>query len=118
MNQVGKSLMLAGGVALSFFAQQPPRANSKAAALDAQSPSTVSLRADGDQQTLEINNVVYEVTGDYVPGRPQGERILLREKTSSKQVIGDIGQEAITTLEAWPLGVDLHQKPLYTLKVS
>jgi hypothetical protein len=116
MSQVAKYLMLGGGVALSFFAQQPPRMN-QIAPMSAQSASSVSLSAKGGEQTLEINNVVYEVTGDSVPSRPRGERILLRETMSARQVIGDIGQEAVTTLEAWPLGVDLKQKPLYTLKV-
>ena len=104
--------MLACGIVLSFFAQQVP------APMHAQSASTVSLVAKGDAQTLDINNVTYEVTGDFVPGRPRGERILLRKTVSSKQVLGDIGQEASTTLEAWPLGVDLKQKPIYTVKVT
>lgn len=108
--------MLACGIVLSFFAQEPPRAP-KAAPMHAQSSSTVSLKDQGDEQTLEINNVTYEVTGDFVPSRPRDERLLLRKTTASKSVLGDIGQDANTTLEAWPLGVDLKQKPVYTLKV-
>ena len=30
----------------------------------------------------------------------------------------DIGMEASTTVEAWPLGVDLKQKPLYSVTVN
>jgi hypothetical protein len=51
-----------------------------------------------------------------VPGRPQDERLLLRTTTRTKQVVDEIGMEASTTVEAWPLGVDPKQKPLYTLK--
>jgi hypothetical protein len=51
-----------------------------------------------------------------VPGRPQTERLLLRTTTRTKQVVDEIGMEASTTVEAWPLGVDPKQKPLYTLK--
>ena len=108
MNQPHKWLLLAGGIAISFFAQQPPRANFKPPALRAQSASTVSLTSKGDEQTLEITNVAYEVSS----------RLLLRKTTSSTQVLGDKGQEAATTFEAWPLGVDLQQKPLYAVKVT
>ncbi len=118
MNLTARYLALVTGIVLSFFAQQPPRATPKAALLKTESPSTVSLTAKGDEQTLEIHNVTYEVTGDYVPGRPQGKRLLLRQTTCSKQVLGDKGEEATTILEAWPLGVDLKQKPIYTVNVS
>src|SRR3984885_6921195 len=75
------------------------------------------VNKDG-QQTVEIANVAYEVTSTAVPGRPQAERLLLRTTTRSKQVVDEIGMEASTTVEAWPLGVDPKQKPLYTLKVA
>src|ERR1700761_4818707 len=75
------------------------------------------VNKDG-QQTIEIQNVAYEVTGTGVPGRPQNERLLLRRTTRTKQVVDEIGMEASTTVEAWPLGVDPNQKPLYELKVQ
>ena len=114
MHQAGRYLMLAGGVVVSFFAQQPPRP----APVHAQSTSSVALSAKGDDRTLEINNVSYEVTADFVPGRPRGERLLLRKTTSSKQILGEIGLDSTTTLEAWPLGADPKQKPLYVVKAS
>ncbi len=85
----------------------------------AQSPTSVvyGVKKDG-QQTVDISNVAYEVTGSGVPGRPQNERLLLRSTTRTKQVVDDIGMEALTTVEAWPLGVDPKQKPLYSLKVN
>jgi hypothetical protein len=91
--------------------QRPP--------LHAQSASTIdfSSAADGSE-TVEIRNISHEVTGTQVPGRPPGERLLLRKTTHSKQVLGDIGLEATVTLEAWRLGEDPRQKPLYTLTVA
>src|ERR1017187_3446090 len=91
--------------------QRPP--------LHAQSASTIdfSSAADGSE-TVDIRNISHEVTGTQVPGRPPGERLLLRKTTHSKQVLGDIGLEATVTLEAWRLGEDPRQKPLYTLPVS
>jgi hypothetical protein len=75
------------------------------------------VNKDG-QQTVEITNVAYEVTSTAVPGRPKDERLLLRTTTRTKQVVDEIGTEASTTVEAWPLGVDPKQKPLYTLKAA
>jgi hypothetical protein len=60
------------------------------------------------QKTVEITNVSYEVTG----------QLLLRTITRTKQVIDEIGMEASTTVEAWPLGVDPSKKPLYALKAA
>src|SRR4051794_15214889 len=111
MNQTNKYLILAGGIVCSFFAQQLPPVQS-------QSASSVSLSSKGDAQTLEIRNSTYEVAWGPVPGRPRTEKLLLRKTDASKQVIGDMGQDSTTTLEAWPLGVDLKQKPLYSVKVS
>jgi hypothetical protein len=67
---------------------------------------------------VEIRNVSYEVTGEGVPGRPPSERLLLRKTTRSKQVLGDIGEDATVTLEAWRFGDDPAQKPLYALNTS
>src|ERR1039458_7628986 len=91
--------------------QRPP--------LHAQSASTIdfSSAADGSE-TVDIRNISHEVTGTQVPGRPPGERLLLRKTTHSKQVLGDIGLDATVTLEAWRLGEDPRQKPLYTLTVA
>src|ERR1700685_1724430 len=75
------------------------------------------VNTDG-QQTVEIANVAYEVTSTRVPGRPQNERLLLRTTTRTKQVIDEIGLEASTTVEAWPLGVEPKQKPLYSLQAA
>jgi hypothetical protein len=82
-----------------------------------QSPASVVYGVNKDsQQTVEITNVAYEVTSTAVPGRPQTERLLLRTTTRTREVVDEIGMEASTTVEAWPLGVDPKQKPIYTLK--
>lgn len=84
-----------------------------------QSPAGVVYGVNRDgQQTVEITDVAYEVTSTGVPGRPQNERLLLRTTTRTKEVVDEIGMEASTTVEAWPLGVDPKQKPLYTLKAA
>jgi hypothetical protein len=85
----------------------------------AQSPASVIYGSTKEgQQVVEITNVVYEVTSTAVPGRPQGERLLLRTTTKTRQVIDEIGSKASTVVEAWPLGVDLKMKPLYSLEVD
>ena len=118
MKQAARYTMLAGGLVVAFFVQRPPAAASKTSPLHAEAASTVSLSAKGEEQTLDVNNVTFEVTGDSIPDRPQGQRLLLRKSTASQYVLGEKGQEASVTLEAWPLGADLQQKPLYKTKVS
>ena len=69
--------------------------------------SVVSTIKDGER-TVEIVNVAYELAG----------KLLLRKTTRTKEVIDEIGTEALTTIEAWPLGIDPKQKPLYSLKAD
>ena len=83
----------------------------------AQSSSSIdySVLKDGEE-IADITNVSYELTGDSVPERPRGERLVLRKTIHLKQVIGDKGLlEAKATVAAWPLCVDLKQKPLYSV---
>jgi len=105
-------ILLAAGVASAQPAKKavPP--------LHAESASTFNFRTGPDgQQTAEIRNVTYEVSGTNIPGRPAEERLLMRNTTRSSQVLGDIGMDSTVTLEAWPIGQDPRQKPLYTLSV-
>ena len=74
----------------------------------AQPVSSYRYTVKGDQKTVEITNVNYELVSDLV----------VRETTVSKRVIGDIGMESTTTTEAWKLGTDLKQKPLYSVTVT
>ena len=102
MRSIAISLLLAGFAIAQT--RQP---------FQSQSPANIVYGANKDgQQTVEITNVAYEVTG------PADKRLLLRITTHTKQVIDEVGMEASTTAEAWPLGVDLKQRPLYTLKTG
>ncbi len=84
----------------------------------AQAASTVSYTTKGDEKTVEIHNVAFEVTSEQVPGRPPKERLLLRKTFVAKQIEGDEGEDATTTIEAWPLGTDLKTKPIYSLTLT
>jgi hypothetical protein len=97
-------------IATAVHAQQTP--------VQAQSPSTISYSIKDKLATIEITNVEYEVAGQGIPGRPQDERLVLRKTTRTKQIVDEIGMEASTTVDAWPLGVDLKQKPIYSVKVE
>jgi hypothetical protein len=77
--------------------------------LVAQPAASYKYTVKGDEKTVEITNVSYEVINS---------NMVLRKTTKSKQVIGDIGMESSTTTEAWPLGTDLKQKPLYSVTVE
>jgi hypothetical protein len=92
-------------VASLAFAQTPKPFQS-------QSPAGVTYSMKDGQQIIEITDVTYEVTS------PLDKRLLLRTTTRTKEVIDEIGMEASTTVEAWPLGVDIKQKPLYAIKTD
>ena len=110
-----KSILLSLAIIPVVFAQ-PKSATPKP--FQAQSSSTISYVVKDDEKIVETHNVTYDVTGDHVPGRPVGERLVLRKTTHEKQVLGDVGEEGATTLEAWPFGADLKLKPLYALTLS
>jgi hypothetical protein len=93
-----------------------PAQKSPPKTLQAQSSSSINATTAADgSQIVEIQNVTYEITGTGIHGRPPNERLVLRKTIHSKEVVGDIGVDAKVTLEAWPFGTDLQQKPLYTL---
>jgi hypothetical protein len=116
-----RQFLAAGAVLLAIpalLAQPPARkgADTRSKPFQAQSSSTISYSGgkEGDQ-TVEITNVSYDVSGDSVPGRPRGTHLVLRTTTRSKWIVGDEGSDSTVTVETWPLGVDPKQKPLYTL---
>src|SRR5258708_34068438 len=84
-------------------------------AFQSQSSSTITYGVKDNEETVEINNVSYEISGDSVPGLAPSERLVLRQTTRWKQILGDKGSDATVTLEAWRLGADLGQKPLYAI---
>lgn len=75
----------------------------------AQPAASYKYTVKGDEKTVEFTNVNYEVVNS---------SLVLRVTTHSKQVIGDVGVEATTTTEAWKLGTDLKEKPLYQVTVD
>jgi hypothetical protein len=87
--------------------------------VQSQSPSSFTYGPNKEgYPTIDISDAAYEIVGEGIPGRPTNERLVLRMTIHTKQVVDEIGMEASTTVEAWPLGVDLKQKPLYSLKVE
>jgi hypothetical protein len=75
----------------------------------AQPVASYKYTVKGDEKTVEITNVNYELAGP---------NLVLRKTMKSKQVIGDIDLEATTTTEAWTVGTDLKQKPLYSVTLT
>jgi hypothetical protein len=106
-----KTSLLSAGLFLAALAsaQTPFRA---------ESTSSISVTGKDLDQTIEIHNVTYQYSSTRVPGRPADERLALRITTHSKDAIGDIPEPGAVTLEAWPLGVNLRQKPIYTVKIG
>jgi hypothetical protein len=80
-------------------------------ALFAQPVSSYTYTVKGDEKSVEIVNVNYQLTG-------LKDLLVLRSTTKSKQVIGDIGQEASTTVETWKVGTDLKTKPIYSVTAT
>jgi hypothetical protein len=83
-----------------------------------QSGSTIEHKKENGSEVVEVKNVVFELVGTAIPGRPVNERLVLRKTTGTKEVIDEVGMEATTTVEAWPLGEDLKGKPLYSITVE
>lgn len=102
----------------ALCAQQPPAAT-PARPLQVQSFSTLTSSTNKDgQNVIDIRNVTYQVSGQGVPGLPPMQRLLLRVSTRNHQVIDEIGTRATVTLEAWPLGTDPKQKPVYSSTIT
>lgn len=110
-------LLLTGSGSLALQAAQGD-ARSPRKPFQAQSSSSISYQIENGRETVESTNVAYQVTGTDVPQRPRSERLVLRTTAQRKEVLGDVGVEATVAVEAWPLGIDLQAKPLYTLKVG
>lgn len=81
----------------------------------AQATASIAYRVDKDEEIVETTNVAWQVTGTGIPGRPENERLMLRTTAKETQVLGDIGSDDTVTVEAWPMGADLHSKPLYSV---
>src|SRR5215470_108486 len=112
--------LLAPGASPLLFAQQAGPQDAKAIhkPFRDQSPSEIGFSVKDDAETVEIENSSYEFSETQLSGRPPDERLVIRTKVHTKQVLDAIGMEATTTVQAWPLGTDLAQKPLYTINVT
>ncbi|HLK68499.1 MAG TPA: hypothetical protein VKU19_33935 [Bryobacteraceae bacterium] len=118
-----RHLWIAGPLflAVSIMPAQP-RAGAKtdpeSKPFKSQSTSSISYTGGKEgERSVEITNITYDTTGDSVPGRPPGTHLVLRTTVKQKIDVGDKGFEGTVGVEAWPLGVDLQQKPLYSLSV-
>jgi hypothetical protein len=89
----------------SALCAQPPAAK---APISTQAASSVTYTVEGGAEALEMINVRFERTS----------RLLLRETVRTKEVVDEKGMDASTLVEAWPLGTDPQQKPLYSVKVD
>ena len=115
------ALCAAGALAFSFLdstasAQTP--APTVTAPVTAQSASNFSYETKDDQQTVTITNVTFQAIDPYLPGHKDTQRLVLRTATRTTEVIDDIGIQGSVTVEAWPLGTDLGQKPTYGITVG
>jgi hypothetical protein len=110
------------GLTACLMGAQPHPAAKKAPAshpFQAESNSSVSYKVGSEgEDIIEITNVSYELTSEFVTGPKKDQRMMLRKTVHSKQVLGDMGVEATTALEAWPFPSDLKGKPAYSLSVS
>ena len=85
------------------------------AQVSARPASTFAYHEKDDEKTVEITNVAYDVTQVY---EPRQAWLVLRATTRSRQLLDEKGWESKVTLEAWPLGTDPSQKPLYALETN
>jgi hypothetical protein len=83
-----------------------------------QSTSTYTQTEKNGQTTVDIRNVSYHMSGQGVPGLATEQRLLLRKSTRQRQALDEIGGLATVTLEAWILGVDPKQKPIYSATIT
>jgi hypothetical protein len=112
-------VFLGGRVVNRLDAQQPPPVAAAKPPLQAQTPSTFTYSTTKDgQKVIDIRNVRYGVSGEGVPGLPPEQRLLLRISTRNRQVLDEIGVRATVLLEAWPLGTDPKQKPIYGTTIT
>ena len=78
---------------------------------EAKSASTMQYgRTSDGQDTVDITNVTFELAQ-----MGEGHRLILRKTHTEHNVIGDQGDDPKITVEAWPLGVNLTEKPLYSV---
>ena len=73
-----------------------------------QTPATLAYSLKDGAEVYEMTNVGFEITN----------QMLLRKVTKERHVFDEIDVVASTTVEAWPLGVDVKQRPSYTVTAA
>ena len=102
----------------ALLAQPSPRSSVRNP-FQAASTSQIDCHLEKDgAEVIAINNVQWELTNSIIAGRPTDDRLVLRKTVKTKEIVGDIGIEATTTVEAWSFGVNPKQAPLYTISVA
>ena len=104
--------------AVSAVAFLAPAASGQTSPISAQSASSFSFETKDGQQTVTIANATFQVIQPYLPGHKDTQRLVLRTATRTTEVIDDIGIQGSVTVEAWPLGADLSQKPSYGITLE
>lgn len=99
-----KNLLFLCAISAPLFAQ-----------VSARSASSFSYHEKDGEKTVEITNAAYQVTQVY---EPRQSWFVLRTTTRSKEVLDEKGWDSKVTLEAWPMGADINQKPLYALELK
>jgi hypothetical protein len=110
--------MCAAGVLATLTLIPAASAQAPTKPVAAQGNSIFSYEVKDGQQVIAITNIAYDLVQPYVPGRKETVWLVLRITTQSKQVIDEIGIEGKVTVEAWPLGTDLTQKPRYAVSLE
>ncbi|HWC95268.1 MAG TPA: hypothetical protein VG456_00925 [Candidatus Sulfopaludibacter sp.] len=83
-------------------------------AFEARSESTLKYGRNSDgQDTVDIVNVTFDLAQT-----ANQDRLILRKTHTEANVIDDMGNDPKITVEAWPLGVDLKEKPRYAITVE
>ncbi|MFO1061917.1 MAG: hypothetical protein U1E53_33720 [Dongiaceae bacterium] len=85
------------------------------AAVTAQSTSSFATAEKDGQRSIDITNISFATTPDRLPGRPEGERLVLRTTVTRHEVIDEVGIEGKVTVEAFPLGKPLEGPPVYSI---
>lgn len=106
-------LCVAGALGLLLVGPAASAPAPPAAPVTAQSASSFAYETKDGAPTITITNVTFRAIEPYLPGRKDSKPLVLRMATRTTEVIGDIGIQGSVTVEAWPLGADLSQKPSY-----
>ena len=82
----------------------------------AESSFAVETLPEGGVQTTVVNTT-YRVTGTFIPGRPQDEQFVIRQRIETVQVQDEKGSRStVVRADVWRLGDDMAAPPLYTVE--